>query len=70
MYWSRVLDVYEVNSRGIRGWDVEEDLRSDKAMQKINKHAIRETIDFLFDPNDYDDQDVQLKKADFQLSKE
>jgi len=60
MYWSRVLDVHEVNSRNVRAFDVENDINNDKAMQKIIKHASRETTDFLFDPNDYDEQDVQL----------
>ena len=60
MYWSRVLDVHEVNNRGIRAFDVEDDLNNDKAMKRITKHASRETTDFLFDPNDYDEQDVQL----------
>ena len=56
MYWSRVLDVYSTNTNQMRGYNVEDDLDNDKAVNKVRKNAVREISDFLFDPSDYDDQ--------------
>lgn len=57
MYWSRVLDVYEVTNNSIRAWNIEDDIQKDKALQKINKLIENEPTQFLFDPNMLDAED-------------
>ena len=60
MSWTRVKDVYQATNQRMTVFDVESDLKSDRALKRVRQDATRELSDLLFDPEDYRDRPEEL----------
>ena len=60
MSWTRVKDVYQATNRRMTVFDVESDLKSDRALKRVRQDATRELSELLFDPEDFRDRPEEL----------
>ena len=60
MSWTRVKDVYQATNRRMTVFDVESDLKSDRALKRVRQGVNRALTDLIFDPEDYRDRPEEL----------
>ena len=60
MSWTRVKDVYQATNQRMTVFDVESDLKSDRALKRVRQDATRKLSDLLFEPEDYRDRPEEL----------
>ena len=53
MFWTQVVQVKEPLPEPIPIFDLEKDLQKDRLNQVIRISAVRETLPFLFEPDDF-----------------
>ena len=70
MSWTRVREITNAVNQRVNIWDVEEDLKQDKALKEIRRGAVRELGVLIFDPEQFADQQDLLTQANYQLDDE
>ena len=68
--WTRVRNLSKALDQRVTIFDVEKDLKSDKALKQIRKDVSREPKPFVFDPESFRDSDVELTLSRQSLSRE